>query len=266
LDLRKTSLAMGRNAAYMRRYLYRGSPKVLSEADRIAPAEHLRVDEDELRHQARPCAQTRPTRRARRVAPATDGGAACGSSKIAEIDVLASAGPGALLDGFQDTKEVWSLPEAMIHHQFRARTGDLRIITDDGDSREPELSSGDQIMVDTSQRVPVPPGIFLIWDGHGLPDIGIQDPVDPPPVDPDHERAALGAGCAPAGSRRRSRRSPFADGVQHLHHRALGDLALQARRCRGCHPTLIVSTVQRCETKIKCPALLRPNEGEIPRR
>ena len=41
-------------------------------------------------------------------------------------------------------------------------------VTIDGDSMEPVLSTGDRIMVDTSQRVPVPPGIFVIWDGMGL--------------------------------------------------------------------------------------------------
>ena len=30
------------------------------------------------------------------------------------------------------------------------------------------LSNGDRIMVDTSQRVPAPPGIFVIWDGTGI--------------------------------------------------------------------------------------------------
>jgi phage repressor protein C with HTH and peptisase S24 domain len=33
---------------------------------------------------------------------------------------------------------------------------------------EPLLHSGDRILVDTSQRVPVPPGIFVIWDGMGI--------------------------------------------------------------------------------------------------
>jgi phage repressor protein C with HTH and peptisase S24 domain len=32
----------------------------------------------------------------------------------------------------------------------------------------PLLSSGDRILLDTSQRIPVPPGIFVIWDGMGL--------------------------------------------------------------------------------------------------
>ena len=42
------------------------------------------------------------------------------------------------------------------------------MITVDGDSMEPLLSSGDRILIDVSRRVPVPPGIFVIWDGMGL--------------------------------------------------------------------------------------------------
>ena len=33
---------------------------------------------------------------------------------------------------------------------------------------EPQLSSGGRILIDVRQRVPVPPGIFVIWDGMGL--------------------------------------------------------------------------------------------------
>jgi phage repressor protein C with HTH and peptisase S24 domain len=33
---------------------------------------------------------------------------------------------------------------------------------------EPLLSSGDRILIDSSQKVPVPPGIFVVWDGMGL--------------------------------------------------------------------------------------------------
>ncbi|MFC7540393.1 helix-turn-helix transcriptional regulator [Siccirubricoccus deserti] len=42
------------------------------------------------------------------------------------------------------------------------------MITIEGDSMEPLIASGDRILVDTSQRVPVPPGIFVIWDGMGV--------------------------------------------------------------------------------------------------
>jgi phage repressor protein C with HTH and peptisase S24 domain len=193
-DLRKASLAMGRNAAYIHQYMYRGSPKVLSEDDRIALAEHLGIDEDELRHQARPRPQIRPSRRARRVEADAGGGPLDGFSKIPEIDVRASAGPGALLEGFEETKDVWYFPDGLIRHEFRTRAGDLRIITIDGDSMEPVLSSGDRIMVDTSQRIPVPPGIFVIWDGMGIVAKRIEHILssDPPKlrivsVNPDYE-------------------------------------------------------------------------------
>ena len=55
-----------------------------------------------------------------------------------------------------------------MRQEFRARAQDLNIITIDGDSMEPVLSSGDRILIDTSQRVYVPPGIFVIWDGMGI--------------------------------------------------------------------------------------------------
>ena len=68
-------------------------------------------------------------------------------------------------------------------------------------------------------------------------DIGIQDPVDPPPVDPDHEcvqRLVLAAPRPEAIGEAEEVR--LVDGVQHLHHRALDDLVLQRgdaeRRCR----------------------------------
>ena len=93
---------------------------------------------------------------------------AVGFSPITEIDVRASAGPGALNEGLEEAKETWLFPDSVIRHEFRARAEDLHIVTIDGDSMEPLLSSGDRIMVDTSRRVPAPPGIFVIWDGMGI--------------------------------------------------------------------------------------------------
>ncbi len=193
-DLRKASLAMGRNAAYVHQYLYRGSPKVLSEDDRIALAEHLSVDESELRHKPRPRPQIRPKHQPRRVEPVGSGDPLEGFSKIPEFDVRASAGPGALLEGIEETKDIWYFPDPVIRHEFRATPETLRIITIDGDSMEPELSSGDRIMVDVSQRIPVPPGIFVIWDGMGIVVKRIEHILssDPPKlriksVNPDYE-------------------------------------------------------------------------------
>lgn len=57
---------------------------------------------------------------------------------------------------------------SVIRHEFRTTPEHLHIITIDDDSMEPLLSTADRILIDTSQRVPVPPGIFVIWDGMGL--------------------------------------------------------------------------------------------------
>ena len=89
-------------------------------------------------------------------------------SAITEIDVRASAGPGAFHDGLAEAKQIWLFADPIVRHEFRARAEDLHVITIDGDSLEKLLSSGDRIVLDTSQPVPVPPGIFVIWDGMGV--------------------------------------------------------------------------------------------------
>jgi len=175
-DLKNASIAIGRNAAYLHQYLYRGTPKILPEDAREALAAHLGVDDASLRApgsgepkpaeanslEAMPdsSAAAAPRRRARSL---PDGFAAVG-----ELDVRASAGAGAIFDGLEESRAIWLFPDPIIRHEFRARPEDLRIITIDGDSMEPLLSSGDRILIDTSQRVPVPPGIFVIWDGMGI--------------------------------------------------------------------------------------------------
>ena len=170
-DLKNASIAIGRNAAYLHQYLYRGTPKILPEDAREALAAHLGVDDDSLRppgsvkpepvEAAPDVATVAPTRR--RARPSVDGFAA-----VSELDVRASAGAGAIFDGLEESRATWLFPDPVIRHEFRARPEDLRILTIDGDSVEPLLSSGDRILIDTSQRVPVPPGIFVIWDGMGI--------------------------------------------------------------------------------------------------
>ena len=93
---------------------------------------------------------------------------AAGFSAVREIDVRASAGPGAFNDGIEEAKATWLFPDPVIRHEFRAQAQDLYMVTIDGDSMEPLLASGDRILIDTSQRIPVPPGIFVIWDGMGI--------------------------------------------------------------------------------------------------
>ena len=169
---RDTSLACGKNAAYVHQFIYRGTPKILPEDVREALAKHLGVHDRVLRHPEVPQRKAparyedehdeqldarKPPRRS-----------AVGFSPITEIDMRASAGPGAFHEGLEEAKTTWLFPDEVIRHEFRARPEDLHIVTIDGDSMEPMLSSGDRIMVDTSRRVPAPPGIFVIWDGMGI--------------------------------------------------------------------------------------------------
>ena len=195
-DLKNASIAIGRNAAYLHQFVYRGSPKILSEDDRAALADHLGCEPGELRHTKVPRRKPRKkaTRQENAVRPSSPGAPPEGYVAIPEIDVRASAGPGALNEGFEETKEMWFFPDLVIRHEFRARPADLRMITIDGDSMEPLLSTGDRILIDVSQRIPVPPGIFVIWDGMGLVAKRIEhEPNSEPPkvviksVNPEYE-------------------------------------------------------------------------------
>lgn len=181
-DLKNASLAIGRNPAYLQQFLYRGTPKVLPEDVRESLGAVLGVGPDDLRHPVtrtlkRPLAS--PHKRGQ--PPPKTGKqpnverlwekrieVPAGFASVPEIDVRASAGPGALNEGLEAVARTWVFPEEMLRHELRARPVDLRVITIDGDSMEPLLSSGDRIMVDLSQRVAAPPGIFVIWDGLGV--------------------------------------------------------------------------------------------------
>jgi len=176
-DLKNASLAIGRNGAYLHQFIYRGTPKVLAEDDRAALARLLECNEDELRHVARPPRKPR-SRPSPGVAVAKAGTVPAGYVAVPEIDVRASAGAGVLNEGFVETRAQWVFPETMVRHELRVRPADLRMITVDGDSMEPLLSSGDRILIDTSQRVPAPPGIFVVWDGMGLVAKRIEHKLD----------------------------------------------------------------------------------------
>jgi phage repressor protein C with HTH and peptisase S24 domain len=168
-DLKKASLAIGRNAAYLQQYLYRGIPKTLPEDAREALAAFLGVPEESLRPAKTESAVEPALPQVVAAPPATAiGGDMPGFSQVPELDVRASAGHGAFHEGDEEIKAVWMFPDAVIRHELRARSANLRIITIDGDSMEPLLASGDRVLVDTSQRVPAPPGIFVIWDGLGI--------------------------------------------------------------------------------------------------
>lgn len=61
----------------------------------------------------------------------------------------------------------WSLPKQLLANQVGSNSS-VRIIQVMGDSMQPEFNPGDRIMVNTADRMPSPPGVFVLWDGFGL--------------------------------------------------------------------------------------------------
>ncbi len=157
-SLRKASLAMGRNGAYMHQFIHRGTPRVLAEHDREALAEYVECRPDLLRHPLEMGAHLK--------APLVSRSVPRGYAAVPEIDARMAAGPGAW-DDEANAVARWLYADSVVRHEFRARAEDLRMLAVEGDSMEPTLSAGDRVLVDASRTAPTPPGTFVIWDGMG---------------------------------------------------------------------------------------------------
>lgn len=174
-DLKKASLACGKNHAYLHQFIHRGTPRRLPEPVRWALAQHLGVDESELRGEAPP--KSAPTDikqvseittgRPRSYSMLMDANAQDSVVAIPEVRVVASAGGGAVAE-YEPLGDDWYFPIAWLRHELRAKASDLKIISIDGDSMEPVLQTGDKVLVDTSRIAPSPPGVFVLHDGLGL--------------------------------------------------------------------------------------------------
>lgn len=61
----------------------------------------------------------------------------------------------------------WALPKQLLANQVGSDST-MRIIQVMGDSMIPEFNPGDRVMINTADRNPSPPGVFVLWDGFGL--------------------------------------------------------------------------------------------------
>lgn len=86
---------------------------------------------------------------------------------LAELDVRAHAGAGAIVDGERIVAR-WQVPGDLIRAQTSAPHSAIKIITIYGDSMEPDLPAGTRVLVDTTDCTPSPPGVFVVFDGLGL--------------------------------------------------------------------------------------------------
>lgn len=132
-DFSAISRFLGKNPAYIQQYIRRGTPRKLDEDDRRKLAEFYDVDEQVLG------------------APPTTGQGKYienGPGNLIEIkklDLGASAGPGSLADDHYSGSMAFG-PKWL--KRFGADPSNLSVISVDGDSMEPTLCDGDDIMVD----------------------------------------------------------------------------------------------------------------------
>ena len=89
---------------------------------------------------------------------------------IPELDVRALAGGGAIPDlaAPQAMLAEWQIPLDFLRSHTQAAAAALRIIRVHGDSMVPDFRPGERVLVNTDDRLPSPPGVFIVWDGFGL--------------------------------------------------------------------------------------------------
>ena len=90
--------------------------------------------------------------------------------QVPELDARPQAGNGAAdIDESTGHQVVahWTMP-AFYLRAFVEEPSAVVIIRVAGDSMEPDYPAGERVAVDTSHKVPSPPGVYVLWDGFGL--------------------------------------------------------------------------------------------------
>ena len=132
------SRMLRRNDAYLQQYVKRGTPRVLAERDRALLAAYFRVDGAELGGPATPRMAT-----------------------IRRLDVEASAGPGTLSG--DDPSAAPMLLDPRLIETLGLDPARAAMLRARGDSMEPTIADGDQIVVDERDvRVTATPAIFVL--------------------------------------------------------------------------------------------------------
>lgn len=146
---RKTSYAalsrmLGRNVSYLQQYMTKGSPKHLDEGDRRLLARFFGVDESVLG------------------GPTHFGGPVTELVQVSVISVEASAGHGALAE-MEAKSSQFGFDEKWLKRLTTSKASSLSIIRVTGDSMEPTLHDGDEVMVDLADgQTRLRDGIYVL--------------------------------------------------------------------------------------------------------
>ena len=160
VSLAALSAMIGRNASYLQQFVKKGSPRKLEEADRRKLARFFGVDESLLGGVVEGAAKEKsfapapfPTRRQGDWAD------------VPRLDLDAAAGVGAL-NGNESPYGVLRFSSGWLRQQG-LDPAHLSAINVSGDSMQPTLRDGDEILVDRSPRA-LRDGIHVVRVGEGL--------------------------------------------------------------------------------------------------
>lgn len=126
IPLMRLSRMIGRNDAYLQQFVKRGTPRRLPERERTILSGYLGLDESIL------------------------GGPVDTSVAVRRLDVAASAGPGGLA-GDDPLAGIERFPASLVA-RLALRPDALSLIVARGDSMEPTIADGDDILVDAADR------------------------------------------------------------------------------------------------------------------
>lgn len=182
VSLASLSRMIGKNASYLQQFVRKGSPRKLEEQDRATLARFFGVDEVALE---------RPKDNS-----SDGGGTGTDLSReyfvdIPRLAIGASAGPGRVVENEAAFDAIGFSPRWLRAMGFQPRL--LATLAVSGDSMEPALRDGDEILVDRSVR-PLRDGIHLVRLGDVLlvkridttrPDVLtlISDNISYPPIE-----------------------------------------------------------------------------------
>ena len=154
VSLAALSEMLGRNPSYLQQFIRKGSPRKLEEQDRAMLARFFGVGEEELRSAQENSYEALPKLRD----PAE-------WVEVPRLDLGASAGPGRVAGG-ETAFDTFRFSRRWLTEQGleRAQLSALRV---EGDSMEPLLNDGDEILVDCSPR-PFRDGIHVVRLGDTL--------------------------------------------------------------------------------------------------
>ena len=159
VSLSSLSEMLDRNASYLQQFIRKGSPRKLEEGDRYMLAQFFGIDDSELVTESlmvKEKSYTLPIQVRPQTGEYVD---------VPRLAIGASAGPGAL-PGAEDAFDAFKFSRRWLEEQG-LEGAQLSAIQVEGDSMEPLLNDGDEILVDQRAQ-PFRDGVHVVRLGETL--------------------------------------------------------------------------------------------------